>query len=191
MTQFGFVLGNGKTRAQVNPVRLRHHGLLYVCNRACEEMEYDYCIAVDKKISRELQDKKYTIYTRTQNCFNQYSLPLQHNSGWSSGPAAAGMAVLNGHPYIFLIGMDLISDTDTINNLYADTPHYKSSSSTATPYVNWISQIQTLIKKHYHQRFIHVNPLLGFSPDAWQKYDNFTTMTLHEFNTMINNTVDL
>lgn len=190
MTQFGFVLGNGKTRKQVDPVHLKSAGRLYVCNRAAEEMSYDVCVAVDKQISTELQKKGYVIHTRSNAVQTPNGIPIQKNFGWSSGPVAATYAALNGHAYIFLIGMDLISDTASINNLYVDTPHYLTSDSPPTPHGNWISQINTLIKEFSSQRFIHVNPLNGFTPDTWQMHKNFSIQTLAQFETMINNTTE-
>ena len=148
MTQFGFVLGNGKTRLQVDPAHLKSVGHLYVCNRAAEEMSYDVCVAVDKEISLELQQKGHTVYTRSNALLTEYAVQIQKNVGWSSGPVAATIAAMNGHAYIFLVGMDLISDTKQLNNLYADTKYYKTSDSAATPHSNWISQMDAIVKEY-------------------------------------------
>lgn len=190
MTQFGFVLGNGKTRLQVDPAHLKSIGRLYVCNRAAEEMAYDVCVAVDKEISTELQQKGYTVHTRTNALHTSRGVQIQKNAGWSSGPVAATIAAQNGHAYIFLIGMDLISDTKTINNLYADTKHYKTHDSAPTPHSNWVGQIDTLIREYTSQRFIHVNPLQNYIPEQWTRHKNFQTMTTAQFETMINNTTE-
>jgi hypothetical protein len=190
MTQFGFVLGNGKTRLQVDPIVLKNRGGLYVCNRAALDMEYDVCVAVDKEISSELQHKGHTVYTRSNALLTEHAVQIQKNAGWSSGPVAATIAAQNGHAYIFLIGMDLISDTKYINNIYADTEHYKTSDATAIAYANWVSQIDTLLREYTSQRFIHVNPLCGYTPEQWTRHKNFQTMTLAQFETMINNTTE-
>lgn len=190
MKQFGFVLGNGKTRKQVDPVLLKNIGTLYVCNRAAEDMNYDVCVAVDKEISFELQNKGHTVHTRSNALLTKNAMLIQKNAGWSSGPVAATIAAMNGHAYIFLIGMDLISDNKQLNNIYADTKHYKTSDSAATPHTNWVSQIDQIILEYSSQRFIHVNPLCGYTPEQWTRHKNFETMTLAQFETMINNTTE-
>ena len=188
MTQFGFVLGNGKTRRQVDHTWLHQHGQLYVCNRAAQEMDYDVCVAVDKEVSMELQKLGHTVYTRSNAMHTPNAKLIQRNIGWSSGPVAATIAAMNGHSYVFLIGMDLISDTDRVNNLYADTQHYKTSDSPAIPHSNWVGQIDTLMKDFPNIRFLHVNPLAGFTPEQWQRNANCSIMTLEQLKTMINNT---
>jgi hypothetical protein len=190
MTQFGFVLGNGKTRLQVDPAHLKNVGGLYVCNRAAEEMSFDVCVAVDKEISLLLQKAGHVVYTRSNALLTENAMQIQKNAGWSSGPVAATIAAMNGHAYIFLIGMDLISDTKQLNNIYANTKHYKTSDSAATPHSNWISQIDTLLREYTSQRFIHVNPLQNYTPEQWTRHKNFQTMTLAQFETMINNTTE-
>ena len=190
MTQFGFVLGNGKTRKQVDPVHLKSAGHLYVCNRAAEDMSYDVCVAVDKEISLELQHKGHTVYTRSNALLTEHAVQIQKNAGWSSGPVATTIAAMNGHAYIFLIGMDLISDTKQLNNIYADTKHYKTSDSAATPHSNWVSQMDAIVTEYSSQRFIHVNPLCVYTPEQWTRHKNFQTMTLAQFETMINNTTE-
>ena len=190
MKQFGFVLGNGKTRKQVDPMYLKSVGRLYVCNRAAEDMSYDVCVAVDKEISLELQQKGHTVYTRSNALHTPYAVQIQKNAGWSSGPVAATIAAQNGHAYIFLIGMDLISDTKQLNNIYADTKYYKTHDSVPTPHSNWVSQIDTLLREYTSQRFIHVNPLQNFTPEQWLRNKNCETMTLAQFETMINNTTE-
>jgi molybdopterin-guanine dinucleotide biosynthesis protein A len=190
MTQFGFVLGNGKTRKQVNPAHLKSVGSLYVCNRAAEEMSHDVCVAVDKEIAIELQKQGHVVYTRSNALRTENARLIQKNIGWSSGPVAATIAAMNGHAYIFLIGMDLISDTKNINNLYADTKHYKTYDSAPTPHGNWVGQIDTLLREYTSQRFIHVNPLQNYTPEQWARHKNFQIMTLAQFETMINNTTE-
>lgn len=189
MTQFGFVLGNGKTRKQVDPVYLKSKGHLYVCNRAALDMAYDVCVAVDKEISLELQQKGHTVYTRNNALHTEHAVQIQKNAGWSSGPVAATIAAMNGHAYIFLVGMDLISDTKQLNNLYADTKYYKTHDSAATPHSNWVSQMDAIFTEYSSQRFLHVNPLCGYTPEQWIRHKNFQTMTSAQFEAMINNTV--
>ena len=185
MSKIAFIFGNGVSRLSVKD-DLRPYGKVYVCNRAAFDLEHDYCIAVDKGISKELQQHNYKVYTREGNVISRNSFVLPVNSGWSSGPAAASLAAYNGSDYIFLLGMDLKSNTDKINNIYAGTEHYSPVDSIPTPYSNWVSQIKELMQQYVNTRFIHVNPLQGFTPESWNQQKNFTVMSYNNFLSMIN-----
>ena len=43
------------------------------------------------------------------------------------------------------------------------------------------------MREFTNNRFIHVNPLDGFSPEEWKSQDNFQIMDLPAFELMINN----
>jgi hypothetical protein len=66
---------------------------------------------------------------------------------------------------------------------------YKTRDSAATPHSNWVSQMDAIFTEYSSQRFIHVNPLCGYTPEQWTRHKNFQTMTSAQFEAMINNTV--
>ncbi len=187
MKNFSFVFGNGTSRLKIQQ-DLRDYGEVYVCNRAAYDIPHHFCIAVDKGISQELQENNFVVYTREGNRLSDLSKILPVNTGWSSGPAAASLAAYRNSKYIFLLGMDLKSSTEKINNVYAGTKHYSPADSTATPYTNWISQISELMLSYSNVRFIHVNPLQGFTPESWIQKSNCDVLNLDDFHSMINNT---
>ena len=191
---FAFILGNGKTRLDVDIDWLNSCGVTFGCNRVYEEVEVNHLVSSDKGMAYEIQKSGYSAinkhYTRKLNIIEgSGALELLHPkfSGFSSGPAAVGMACYFGHPYIFLIGMDLHSNDKFINNLYAGTKNYKLESAQPTYYGNWILQIRDIMKEYINNRFIHVNPMENFSPEEWKSLNNFQIMDLDEFTLMINN----
>ena len=190
--EFGFVLGNGKTRLAINPDDLKKRGTVYACNRAYQDFMPDYLISVDKNMAWEIQDLAINElckhYTRINNIKSgSTSIPIGEYSGYSSGPVAASIAAHNSHPYIFLIGVDLKSTDGLINNLYAGTDFYRPSTDRVTPYDNWISQFTEIARAYPYLRFIHVNPLENFTPEQWLQQDNFSVMDVIQFRLMINN----
>jgi hypothetical protein len=77
--------------------------------------------------------------------------------GNSSGPAAIGLAALDGHRRIYLLGFDMgPSGSGKFNNMYADTEFYKSSRDTATFTGNWIRQIQIICRDFAQCEFVRV-----------------------------------
>ena len=82
--------------------------------------------------------------------------PIDH--GWSTGPTAAYIACKKEKPKkVYLIGHDLYSADDKVNNLYAGTKHYVIPEHSPTPCVNWIDQWKTLSKWNSNVEFIKVN----------------------------------
>ena len=59
---------------------------------------------------------------------------------------------------MYLIGMDLGSNTDKINNLYKDTKYYGLKEQQQVPPTNWIGQLTKLIKDNPSVTFYKVNP---------------------------------
>ena len=57
-----------------------------------------------------------------------------------------------------MIGHDLVSDTDNINNMYKSTQNYGDEKNKPIPSVNWITQWETLMREFPKVKFIKVNP---------------------------------
>jgi len=78
--------------------------------------------------------------------------------GWSCGPNSGFMAILNDEPEeIYMIGHDLHSHNNNINNIYKSTKHYTSKENGPTPAVNWINQWKTLMNWFPDVKFYKVN----------------------------------
>ena len=80
--------------------------------------------------------------------------------GWACG-ATSGWIALNREKdieEIYLIGHDLKSNTDNINNMYKSTQNYGDERNKPIPHVNWVTQWETLMKEFPKVKFIKVNP---------------------------------
>tara|TARA_Y100000004_G_scaffold44268_1_gene48542 strand:+ start:3882 stop:4721 length:840 start_codon:yes stop_codon:yes gene_type:complete len=78
--------------------------------------------------------------------------------GWAAGPSAIWLAIKNEQPQqVYLIGHDLNSDTNSINNLYKGTPNYNPASHKPTPSNNWIIQLNALMNENPDIAFYKVN----------------------------------
>ena len=82
--------------------------------------------------------------------------PRDH--GWACGASAGYVAIHREKPdEVYLIGHDLHSATDKVNNLYKGTKHYVAPENGPTPAVNWINQWYTLADWNPDIKFIKVN----------------------------------
>lgn len=78
--------------------------------------------------------------------------------GWSAGPTSAYIALKQNNPKeIYLIGHDITSNNNKINNLYKDTKNYSKSNLSKIKGVNWISQWKKLFKLFPDTIFFKVN----------------------------------
>ena len=189
MENIAFVLGNGKSRLGLDLPQLKEVGTVYGCNALYREFNPHVLVSTDPGISDEIQNAGYaktnTHYTR-KPIPGKGSIKIDRNFGFSSGPVAMTYAALSTVERIYFAGFDLVGINGKINNIYADTPHYKKSQDKETFYGNWVNQIQGIIKVNPTKRFIRILPEGGLTPEGW-KQDNYSDMPLVDFLVWINN----
>ena len=101
--------------------------------------------------------------------------------GWACGASSGYVSILREKPdQIFLIGHDLYSHNDKINNLYKSTKHYTAKDNGPTPAVNWIRQWRTLMDWYPDIKFIKINRFndgrdnVNTHIDEWSGKENLT-----------------
>ena len=128
MKEFAFILGNGKSRLVFAIRDLQMHGVVYGCNRIYQEAKVDVLVSTDPGMSQEIISTGYQDnnihYTRekeiSRGCKSRALQPRW--AGFSSGPNALAQACIDEFPYLFLIGFDLISDTDSVSYTHLTLP---------------------------------------------------------------------
>lgn len=156
-----FVLGNGQSRKDINPVLLKELGTVYGCNALYRTFAPDCLVATDKPIAQQIQESGYSrqhrFYTRRPIPGLGGNVIPKKYFGNSSGPVSTALAALDGHKRIYLIGFDMgPSATNKFNNIYADTEFYKSSKDSPTYTMNWIKQLQTICRDFPETNFFRV-----------------------------------
>ena len=114
--------------------------------------------------------------------------PRDH--GWACGASAGYVAIHREKPdEVYLIGHDLHSATDKVNNLYKGTKHYVAPENGPTPAVNWINQWYTLADWNPNVKFIKVNRY-NDGRDAVngpiEKWNSRTNITYTDYSTLDN-----
>ena len=146
----------------------------------------------EKKVNHTSINVSWVTSDDKVRCVNDHMINRAGDTkdrGWAAGPTAGYFAVKDNQPEeVFLIGHDLESYNDKLNNMYKDTLHYGLKEAHKTPSVNWINQWLELIKEHLNITFYKVNPHGGDGsdpistiPEAWAgmsniKYIDYTTL---------------
>jgi hypothetical protein len=186
-----FVLGNGRSRLQLDLHKLKPYGKIYGCNAIYRDFTPDVLVATDAPMASEIEKAEYAsqyeFWTRNPTP-NNYARKIDINYGFSSGPIAASLAARNEHRPIYLLGFDLIGNGGKINNVYAGTENYRKEGEKETYWGNWLNQLTTIMKNQFPKsKFIRVIDKGGFSPTEWINLQNYSEQSYEEFLHSINN----
>jgi len=188
-TNIAFVLGNGTSRASLNPKEMQAYGKVYGCNALYRTFSADYLVAVDVKMILEINKAGYqhknTVWTNPNKSYRNLKNFNYFNpsKGWSSGPTALWLASQHGYDKIFILGFDYkgLNDGKKLNNVYADTANYKKSTDGATFFGNWMRQTTAVIKEHPHINYYRVIQSDNYCPEELNKFSNFRNIDIKEF----------
>jgi len=191
-----FVLGNGLSRQNLDLTKLAQLAPVYGCNALFREFEPAVLVSTDALISRAIQESGYS---RTHVHYTRKPLPdlgaqriPQQYYGFSSGPVAAGIAALDQHRKIYLVGFDMgPSPVGCFNNVYSDTEFYKKSSATPTFTGNWARQIVTIARDFPRAEFVRILGTTTASIPELSNIPNLLHMPMADFIDRINNAKDL
>jgi hypothetical protein len=191
-----FVLGNGQSRLTLDLAQLAKAAPVYGCNALFREFEPAVLISTDAPISKAIQEsgysKQHVHYTRKPlPDLGAKRIPQQYY-GFSSGPTAAGIAAIDRHRKIYLLGFDMgPTTTGHFNNVYSDTEFYKKSSATPTYTGNWVRQLGTVAKDFPKTQFVRVQGVTTASILELSNIPNLSHLLMVDFIDRINNTKDL
>ena len=185
------VLGNGQSRRGIELAHLRRLGSVYGCNALYRDFRPDVLVATDRPISTEIQS---TGYARNHRFYTRRPLPqtgalsLPRNyHGFSSGPAAVGLAAIDGHDSIYLLGFDMgPSASGGFNNMYADTEFYKKSIDGPTFTGNWVRQLVTIARDFPKATFIRVMGDVTVDHAQLAECENWQNLPIAAFLDLIN-----
>ena len=185
-----YVFGNGESRTSVNINKLNYTKI--GCNAIHRDFKVDSLVCVDKRMLVEAVNSSYhknaKVYTR-KNLFVQHrleknirmvpDLPYVGSERpddpihWGAGPYAVLLAAKSTTDDIHLLGFDLYSADNKVNNIYKDTANYALAHKSAVDPRYWIYQIGKVFECFPDTRFV-VHQIDDWQlPKAW-KYPNVT-----------------
>ena len=183
-----FVLGNGKSRLNVDPKNFQERGVVYGCNALYREFAPDYLVAVDVKMVNEIiasgYHRTHQVWTNSNKGITSKTNInfFSPHKGWSSGPTALWFASTHTYQTIYILGFDYQGAGGKFNNVYADTFNYKKSTDAPTFHGNWLSQTEKVIKEFRQIKIVRVIEDGAFVPDQLgYQHPNLKHINYHEF----------
>jgi len=119
-------------------------------------------------------------------------MPNNIDLGWAAGPTSGYISVVKESPTkVFLIGHDLNSTNNFVNNMYKDSKHYVISEHSPTPSINWIIQWKALFEKHQNITFYKVNKEINGNDSVnmpineWHEINNLKYIDYNELDNLL------
>ena len=92
-------------------------------------------------------------YVEEDDNINNIDFPV----GWSAGNTALYLACQSGAEEVYILGFDLSSYDEPLNNIYKGTDNYLSSDAKGFNSVNWKDQMQTVFREFKDVKFYWVD----------------------------------
>jgi len=102
-------------------------------------------------------------YVKEDDGINSIDYPV----GWSAGNTALHLACQEGANEVYIVGFDLSSYDEPLNNIYKGTDNYLSSDAKGFNPVNWINQMQTVFTEYKDVKFYWVDPVDRFGQEEF------------------------
>ena len=84
-------------------------------------------------------------------------IPIDFPVDWSAGNTAIHLACQHGAKEVYILGFDLSSYDESLNNLYKGTDNYLSSDAKGFNTNNWRNQMQTVFREFPDTQFYWVD----------------------------------
>lgn len=183
------VIGNGESRKDVDLTKFNTQNTIG-CNALHRDFTTDHLICCDRRMAEEAVNNKNNsntlIYVR-DNWFHYFRKILKNKNichlpelpftgeakrdqpdHWGSGCYAVLLAASLGFDEIRLLGFDLYSVNNKVNNVYKGTKNYSDRNSQAVDYSYWVYQIGQVFRHHPKSKFVVFN-LPGWElPAEWK-----------------------
>ena len=186
------VIGNGESRRGINLETYRQHTLIG-CNAIHRDIVVDHLVCCDRRMVAEatenpltkdtfiyVSDHWFPFFRKIQKNKNITHLPELPYKGeakkddpehWGSGGFAVLLAASLNFDEVELIGFDLFSVDQSVNNVYKGTQNYSRPESKPVDPSYWIYQIGQVFKYYPNTQFIIRNHQTWQVPAEWQKYN--------------------
>jgi len=185
------VVGNGESRKRLNLEDYRSTHTIIGCNALHRDIKLDHLICCDRRMVDEaivnpnisdtliyVRESWYHYFRKILKNKRIQHLPTIPVVGetkqdqpdhWGSGCYAILLAAHLGFTEVTLIGFDLYSVQDRVNNIYKGTQNYSKVDAHAVDYSFWIYQTAQVFKHFPQVQFIVRNHSDWIMPIEWQK----------------------
>ena len=179
------VIGNGESRKQISIDSIKQTKI--GCNAIHRDYKVDHLVCIDKRMLKEAISTTYhrdcKIYTRKDWWVNYRlesnlnivpEIPFEKENrydepyNWGSGSYAILLAAKLSDE-IDIVGFDLYSKDNFVNNIYKGTDNYSQEFSRALDPRYWIYQIGKIIEFYPSKKFTIFQNDDWELPERWKK----------------------
>lgn len=139
----------------------------------------------DLQMKMEKDVGVWITYVSEDDNINTIDFPI----GWSAGNTAMHLACQQGATEVYIMGFDLSSYDEPLNNVYKGTDNYLSSDARGFNPVNWQNQMQTVFREFKDVQFSWVVSRPWDWPDAKEELiqeNNLSYLTKTQFYDKVN-----
>ena len=196
------VIGNGESRQGIDINELQSEKV--GCNAIIRDFTVHHLVCCDKRMVAEAINNKrisnQNIYTRSdwQNLFPGVKIvpELWYESAeridqpwhWGSGDYAVLLASqITAHKQIHMIGFDLFSNDNKVNNIYKGTPNYNKADSHSVDPSYWIYHLAKIFEKFDQKEYIVYSNLDNKMPESWKSISNLRLDSLDNLKNNLEN----
>jgi hypothetical protein len=111
-------------------------------------------------------------YVYEDDNINTIDFPI----GWSTGNTAMHLACQQGATEIYILGFDLSSYDEPLNNIYKGTDNYLPSDAKGFNSTNWMNQMQTVFREFKDVQFSWVD-----AKEQFIQENNLSYLTKSDF----------
>ncbi len=185
------VIGNGESRLAIDLNNLLENYITFGCNAIARDHKVNHLICCDRRMVFESIPRGIeNIYTR-QDWAGDFNIPcvkalpnLPYEGDqradepfhWGSGPYAVLLSTEFADD-IHIIGFDLYSKDNLVNNVYKGTTNYSKTEARAVDPSYWIYQISRVFQLFPDKYFTVYNINEWQMPPSW-KMDNVVFKTI-------------
>lgn len=185
------VIGNGESRKHLDLNKFKTSHTLIGCNAIHRDITVDHLVCCDRRMAEEavkntntkntliyVRDSWYHYFRKILKNKNVCGLPPIPKVGelkrdqpdhWGSGSYAILLAASLGYQEIDLIGFDLYSINNKVNNVYKGSENYSSAESQSVDPAYWIYHGSEIFLKYHQTQFNLYNTPGWIVPQEWQK----------------------
>ena len=123
---------------------------------------------LDMKDLKQKMEKDVGVWiTYVEPNDNIVSINLSHTVGWSAGNTALYLACRGGAKKVYVLGFDLSSYDQSLNNIYKGTDNYLPSDAKGFNSENWYNQMRAVFREFslYNTKFYLVDSEAKFDED--------------------------
>ena len=126
----------------------------------------------DLRMKMEKDVGVWITYVDEDDCINNIDFPI----GWSAGNTALHLACQQGATEVYIMGFDLSSYDEPLNNLYKGTDNYLPSDAKGFNSTNWMNQMQAVFREFGDITFCWID-----AKEEFIQENNLSYLTKTEF----------